>query len=71
MDVKNSKFVPFSAQTRMSGIDFVDEAGKTVRSIRKGAVEAVRAYVDKKGVNFPKKYMLWSSLLPTKGGLLF
>ena len=33
------KFVPFSAKTRMSGVDFADQK----KSIRKGAAEAVRA----------------------------
>jgi K+-transporting ATPase ATPase B chain len=37
------KFVPFSAQTRMSGLDFDG------RQIRKGAVEAVRRWVTEQG----------------------
>src|SRR5450432_3814845 len=36
-------FVPFTAQTRMSGLDLRG------RSIRKGAVDAVAAYVEKRG----------------------
>ncbi|HEY0235482.1 MAG TPA: HAD-IC family P-type ATPase, partial [Afipia sp.] len=40
-------FVPFTAQTRMSGID------TDSRSIRKGALDAVRRYVDEKGGTFP------------------
>ena len=36
----NAHFIPFSAQTRLSGIDFEGS------SIRKGAVDAVLAYVD-------------------------
>ena len=37
-------FVPFSAQTRMSGVDFANS-----RRIRKGAVDAVEAYLSNEG----------------------
>jgi len=37
----NARFIPFTAQTRMSGIDVEDS------SIRKGAVDAVIAYVER------------------------
>jgi K+-transporting ATPase ATPase B chain len=40
-------FVPFTAQTRMSGVDMKD------REIRKGASEAIDAYVRAKGGEFP------------------
>jgi K+-transporting ATPase ATPase B chain len=40
-------FVPFSAQTRMSGVNLND------REIRKGAADAVREYVEKRGGAFP------------------
>ncbi|MGE5794988.1 MAG: potassium-transporting ATPase subunit KdpB [Bacteroidota bacterium] len=48
-DVKalGGTFVRFSAQTRMSGVDLPD------RAIRKGAAEAVAAWVASKGVGFP------------------
>ncbi len=83
----HAKFVPFTAQTRMSGVDFfsvsapasgaADDApvvgtgggvGSTrasnptregacapqvIRSIRKGAADAMRAYVDQQGGTFP------------------
>ena len=41
-------FIPFSAQTRMSGVDLQDG-----RRIRKGAVDAVEAYVKQQGGTFP------------------
>ena len=41
------EFVPFTAQTRMSGIDFGG------RRIRKGAVESVRAWVTEQGGTVP------------------
>jgi potassium-transporting ATPase ATP-binding subunit len=40
-------FVPFSAQSRMSGVNL---AG---REVRKGAADAIRAYVTEKGGRFP------------------
>jgi potassium-transporting ATPase ATP-binding subunit len=40
-------FVPFTAQTRMSGVNLEE------REIRKGAADSVEAYVAKKGAPFP------------------
>ncbi|HVV13788.1 potassium-transporting ATPase subunit KdpB [Amycolatopsis sp.] len=44
---EHGEFVPFTAQTRMSGIDIGD------RQIRKGAASAVRAWVRSNGGRFP------------------
>jgi len=41
-------FVPFAAQTRMSGVDLKDG-----RQIRKGSAEAVEAFVRERGGEFP------------------
>ncbi len=38
-------FIPFSASTRMSGVDIAATDGSPVRQIRKGAGDAVRAWV--------------------------
>jgi hypothetical protein len=43
----DATFVPFSAHTRMSGVDF------GARQIRKGAPEAIRAHVQAQGGAFP------------------
>jgi K+-transporting ATPase ATPase B chain len=40
----NTKFVPFTAQTRMSGLDFVDMHGQVTRRIRKGAAAAISSW---------------------------
>ena len=51
-------FVPFTAQTRMSGIDIkVDDHGTpmTPRCIRKGAAEAIRQEVERLGGKFPSQ----------------
>jgi len=40
----NATFIPFTAQSRMSGVDFKTSEGKT-HHIRKGSSEAIRAFV--------------------------
>ena len=47
-DELHGTFVPFSAQTRMSGIDLPDG-----RRIRKGASDAIEAYVKQQGGSMP------------------
>jgi len=49
-DIKSlgAKFIPFSAHTRMSGVDLDG------REVRKGAADAVEAYVNKHGGIFPQ-----------------
>lgn len=49
-----AKFVPFTAQTRMSGVDFPALDGRPARNIRKGAADAVRGYIDILGGTFPQ-----------------
>ncbi|MFA3760216.1 potassium-transporting ATPase subunit KdpB [Yersinia sp. 2544 StPb PI] len=44
----NATFVPFSAQTRMSGVNVQD------RMIRKGAVDAIRRHVESNQGHFPR-----------------
>jgi K+-transporting ATPase ATPase B chain len=68
LDPKKTKFVPFSAQTRMSGIDFIDENGKVLRSIRKGAVEAIKAYIEERGGEFPKQIYAAVEPISNRGG---
>jgi K+-transporting ATPase ATPase B chain len=47
-------FVPFSALTRMSGIDIVSTGAKPgARVIRKGAADAVKSWVESQGGTFP------------------
>ena len=47
-------FIPFTAKTRMSGIDFGDGATGAKRRIRKGASEAIRHLVEEHGGVYPK-----------------
>ncbi|MCA6215474.1 potassium-transporting ATPase subunit KdpB [Ideonella sp. B7] len=47
-----AEFVPFTAQTRMSGAD-LPQAGGTPRVLRKGAADAVRRHVEALGGDWP------------------
>jgi K+-transporting ATPase ATPase B chain len=48
-------FIPFTAQTRMSGVDLQQTgAGQASRKIRKGSVDAIRKYLSEAGGNFPQ-----------------
>jgi potassium-transporting ATPase ATP-binding subunit len=62
-----AQFVPFTAQTRMSGVDFPVN-GKPMRSIRKGAVDAIRRYVDAQGGQFPASVSQAADEVSRSGG---
>jgi K+-transporting ATPase ATPase B chain len=49
-----ASFVPFTAQTRMSGVDLAAVDGQPARRIRKGAAEAMKVFVDREGGLFPQ-----------------
>jgi K+-transporting ATPase ATPase B chain len=53
-DIKSlgATFVPFSAHSRMSGVNFEG------REIRKGASDAIRAWVESKGGTFPSEVLI-------------
>ncbi len=50
----HAKFVPFTAQTRMSGVDFAGADGNGARSIRKGAADSVKKHVLQLGGTYPE-----------------
>jgi K+-transporting ATPase ATPase B chain len=58
----NAEFVPFSATTRMSGIE-VDG-----RSIRKGAVDAITRYLRKHGSELPEEVRVAVETIAKSGG---
>lgn len=49
----NAHFVPFSAQTRMSGVDIKPEGKNGKRIIRKGAAVAIKIFIEEIGAQFP------------------
>jgi len=50
----NATFIPFTAQSRMSGVDFTSEDG-TVHQIRKGSAEAIRSFLQSNNGFYPQK----------------
>jgi K+-transporting ATPase ATPase B chain len=61
-----AEFIPFSAQTRMSGVDLAKGNGN-IRSIRKGSSEAIRTFIQKNNGFFPQKVMDVVSELSVRG----
>ncbi len=51
MAALHAVFVPFTAQTRMSGVDLGEQGA--VRAVRKGAADTVRQYVEAMGQPYP------------------
>ena len=49
LDTTHTTVIPFSAKTRLSGIDFKDEQGKVIRSLRKGSADGIKEYLAKIG----------------------
>ena len=50
----NAVFIPFTAQSRMSGIDFTDE-GNVGHRIRKGSSESIRTFVQNNNGFYPRE----------------
>ncbi|NJL94821.1 MAG: potassium-transporting ATPase subunit KdpB [Anaerolineae bacterium] len=48
-----AQFIPFTAQTRMSGVDFAALEGQPARCIRKGAADAIQQHVEAMGGAYP------------------
>jgi K+-transporting ATPase ATPase B chain len=64
----HAQFVPFTAQTRMSGVNFTARDGQPARSIRKGAAESIKVYVDQLGGQFPLAVSLTVDEVSRSGG---
>ena len=54
MQPSDAGFIPFTAQTRMSGIDLKKPGGQ-LRCIRKGAAGAIRKFIENNNGYFPEK----------------
>jgi potassium-transporting ATPase ATP-binding subunit len=61
-EIPNAELVPFTAQTRMSGVDFDG------RTIRKGAADSVRRWVEGQGGSIPDALEMIVDGIPTHGG---
>jgi len=62
----NAVFIPFTAQSRMSGVDIISEDGK-VHHIRKGSSEAIRAFILNNNGFYPQKIQEIVSELASEG----
>ncbi len=62
-------FVPFTAQSRMSGVDLAGDAGQwSHKSIRKGASDSVQRHVEALGGRFPQETRSTVDEISRKGG---
>ncbi len=68
LDPSHAHSVPFSAETKMSGLDFLDEKGEVKRSIRKGAVEAIKNAITQQGGTIPSQLSDLVDPIATLGG---
>jgi K+-transporting ATPase ATPase B chain len=68
LSAQHARFVPFTAQTRMSGVDVPAAAGQPAREIRKGASEAIRRHVEKQGGSWPAELEAQVDTIARQGG---
>ena len=68
MDADHITFVPFSASTRMSGVDIAAHGGQPAVSIRKGAAESVAQWVKDQGGAFPQEVEMTVQNVARAGG---
>ncbi|MBL8047496.1 MAG: potassium-transporting ATPase subunit KdpB [Chthonomonas sp.] len=61
LEAMGAEFVPFTAQTRMSGINAGD------REVRKGAAESVRAFVEERGGSVPAEVLASAQRVAKEG----
>jgi K+-transporting ATPase ATPase B chain len=58
----DAQFVPFTAQTRMSGLNFGGQV------IRKGALEAIERYLQQQGTELPPEVRITAQKIASQGG---
>jgi K+-transporting ATPase ATPase B chain len=68
LSAQHATFVPFTAQTRMSGVDLAGGDGVEPRSIRKGAAANVRSWVEAQGGVYPDEVSAAVDDISRKGG---
>jgi K+-transporting ATPase ATPase B chain len=67
----DAHFIPFTAQTRMSGVNLADGNGNgshRIKEIRKGAADAIEAYVGSRGGTFPQMTRAAVTEISKRGG---
>lgn len=68
LDPTHAHFHPYSAYTRMSGLDLLDGSGAVVKILRKGSVEVIRAHIEALGGLFPAALQPSIDLISHQGG---
>ena len=68
MNELHATFVPFTAQSRMSGIDLHATDTDPTSRVRKGAAESVRAFVESAGGIFPQPVTKTVDEISNRGG---
>jgi K+-transporting ATPase ATPase B chain len=68
MNELEATFVPFTAQTRMSGVDLHANGAQPTMRIRKGAADAVRGFVESAGGIFPQPVTKTVDEISHRGG---
>ncbi|MGK5093427.1 potassium-transporting ATPase subunit KdpB [Deltaproteobacteria bacterium TL4] len=63
-----ARFIPFSAENRMSGVDFPATARHPERSIRKGSAEAITRYIQAPGGQFAENLTAIIERVARQGG---
>lgn len=66
LDMQTAVFVPFSAETRLSGVDI--QEGDVTRRLRKGATDSLRKFVIAYGGTFPEEAQRLSLQVAEQGG---
>lgn len=63
---EGAKFIEFSAETRMSGVDFIKDGAE--HQIRKGAVDAIEKLAKSNGNDFPQEVKIAFEKVASQGG---
>jgi len=66
-ELHDATLVPFTAQTRMSGVD-IPANGVAARSVRKGASDSVKVWVQEQGGNVPPELTTIVDGISSEGG---
>lgn len=67
LNVPNARFIPFSAEARMSGVDIASEGGP-MRTIRKGSLEAISHHIVHLGGSIPTEIESTVQKIAKQGG---
>ena len=63
-----AEFVPFSAVTRMSGVNLASDGNNSTRIIRKGSTDAIAAFLKENGGNLPSEVHASVEVIARAGG---